>query len=64
MVNTTKMTPEMLEELAFSEEEKAILAKAKKQPITFDEDCQEITPEQALHFRRVNPPRNTLGKRA
>ncbi len=64
MVNMNEMTPELLSELTFTEEELAMLAKAKKQPIFFDEDCQEITPEQAIHFRRVNPPRDILGKMA
>ena len=27
-------------------------------PITFDADCPETTPERAVKFRRVNPPRN------
>ena len=26
-------------------------------PITFDDDCPETTPEKAVKFRRVNPPR-------
>ena len=36
----------------------AELEQAKKMPITFDEDCPETTPERALKFRRVNPPRS------
>ena len=26
-------------------------------PIVFDEDCPEVTPEKAVKFRRVNPPK-------
>ena len=37
---------------------------AKKYPIEFDEDCPETTPERALKFRRVNPPRGAGKKRA
>ena len=39
MVNTNGMTKEMIESLAFSEEEKAALAEARKRPVVFDEDC-------------------------
>lgn len=64
MVNTDNITAEMIEELTFSEEDLALLAKARKTPISFDEDCPETTPERALKFRRVNPPRDSVGKRA
>ncbi|MBD5458539.1 MAG: hypothetical protein HDR27_08220 [Lachnospiraceae bacterium] len=64
MVNTSNMTKEMLETLAFSEEEKAALDIARKKTIIFDEDCPEITSEQALKFRRVNPRLDKFGKRA
>nr|WP_296487120.1 hypothetical protein [uncultured Acetatifactor sp.] len=64
MVNTDRMTAEMIKELAFSEEELKSLAKARDIPIVFDEDCPETTPERALKFRRVNPPRDHIGKRA
>lgn len=64
MVNTDRMTAEMIKELAFSEEELKSLAKARNIPIVFDEDCPETTPERALKFRRVNPPRDHIGKRA
>lgn len=57
MVNTNGMTKEMKEELAFSKEELEELARAKSMPITFDEDCPETTPERAVKFKRVNPPR-------
>ena len=64
MVNTDRMTAEMVKELAFSEEELKSLAKAGNTPIVFDEDCPETTPERALKFRCVNPPRDCIGKRA
>ena len=48
---------ELLKELAFSPEELAELEEAKKMPIVFDEDCPETTPERAILFQRVNPPR-------
>lgn len=51
MVNVNKLSAEMQKELAELEQ-------AKKMPITFDEDCPETTPERALKFRRVNPPRS------
>ena len=57
MVNTTELTEEMLKELAFSEEDRMALERARSMPITFDEDCPETTPERALRSRRVNPPR-------
>ena len=50
------MTEELKKELAFTEEELKELEKARKMPITFDEDCPEISPEKAIRFRRVNPP--------
>ena len=45
------------EELAFTAEERKELDNARKMPITFDTDCPETTPERALKFKRVNPPR-------
>ena len=58
MVNRDKLTKEQLAELAFSPEELAELQRAQRMPITFDEDCPETTPEKAVRFKRVNPPRN------
>ena len=52
MVNTDRMTAEMIKELAFSEEELESLAKARSTPISFDEDCPETTPEHALKLDR------------
>lgn len=57
MVNRDSLKPEQSEELKFTKEELEELAAAKAMPITFDEDCPETTPERALKFRRVNPPR-------
>ena len=58
MVNMSRMSNTMIKELEFSKEELEELERAKKMPITFDEDCPEITPEKAVKFRRLNPPRN------
>lgn len=63
MVNTKEMTESLIKELAFSEEELRELKAAKEKPIVFDEDCPETTPERALKFRRVNPPRGA-GKKS
>lgn len=57
MVNMNDIPLELQNELAFTKEELAELEHAKKMPITFDADCPETTPERALKFRRVNPPR-------
>lgn len=54
MVNMNSITEEMKKELAFTEEERKELEQARKMPITFDEECPEIGPEQAIRFRRVN----------
>ncbi|MCM1119550.1 MAG: hypothetical protein NC543_09345 [bacterium] len=64
MVNIDEMPQEMIASLAFSDDEKAALAAAGTRQIIFDEDCPETTPEQAVKYRRVNPPRNKIGKRA
>ena len=42
----------------FSDAELDELDKARKMPITYDEDCPETTPEMAMRFRRVNPVRS------
>ena len=55
MVNISKYTPQQLTELAFTEEERQQLAKAREMPITYDEDCPPVTPERARNFRRANP---------
>ena len=42
--------------LALTAEEMKELETAREMPITFDDDCPEITPERVIKFRRVNPP--------
>lgn len=64
MVNINNMSAGLLEELAFSEEELKQLKIAREMPIIFEEDCPETTPERAMKFRRVNPPRGTKERRA
>ena len=44
-----------------TDEEIKQLEEAKKNPIVFDEDCPETTPERAIKFRRVNPSRRISG---
>lgn len=55
MANSDNMTREEMSELAFTQKELEELKRARTMPIVFDEDCPEITPEQAVRFRRVNP---------
>ena len=50
---------ERRDELAFSEDELKELERARTLPITFDEDSPETTPQRAIRFRRVNPPRRS-----
>ncbi len=57
MVNATDMAKEMMDELAFTQEELSELERARSMPITFDEECPETTPERAMKFKRVNPVR-------
>ncbi len=57
MVNRNDLTKEQMKELAFTQAELEELAAARSMPITFDEDCPETTPERAIRFHRVNPPR-------
>ena len=38
-----------------SEEQLKNVKKEKKEPIVFDEDSPEMTPEMLSKFRRVNP---------
>ena len=58
MVSISEITNGLIKEIAFSPEELKELELARKREIVFDEDCPETTPERALKFRRVNPPRN------
>ena len=59
MANT--MNPDYEKDFALTREELAELERARKMPIVFDEDCPETTPEKAIKFRRVNPPRKNTG---
>ena len=59
MVNINNISSNVLD-LTFSKEELEELKRARKMPIVFDEDCPETTPEQAMKFRRVNPPRGKI----
>lgn len=59
MENMPDVPETIKQELAFTQDEWAELDRARKMPITFDEDCPETTPERALKFKRVNPPRKT-----
>ena len=58
MVNTSGMSSELVKKIAFSEEELKELEIARNKEIVFDEDCPETTPEKAMKFKRVNPPRD------
>lgn len=60
MANSDDMTREEMNELAFTQRELEELKRARTMPIVFDEDCPEITPEQAVRFRRVNPAKRTV----
>lgn len=64
MVNVSNLPVGLARELSFTEEEIEELKIAREKPIVFDEDCPETTPERALKFRRVNPPRKDNEKRA
>ena len=44
-------------EAQLTEKEKEQLEAARSMPIVYDDDCPETTPERAIKFRRVNPPR-------
>ena len=59
MGSMSDLPEQAIEELAFTPEEKKELEEARNMPITFDEDCPETTPERAVKFKRVNPPRNS-----
>ena len=54
MVNTSKLTPQQLAELAFTDEERGQLRKAREMPITYDEDCLSATPGREKNFRRAS----------
>lgn len=54
MVNMNNLSENVRKSLAFTPEEIAQLEKARKIPITFDDDCPETNPELAIKFKRVN----------
>ncbi len=60
MGRTNTLSPDLAKELAFTDEELKELEIAREKPIVFDEDCPETTPERALKFQRVNPPRGSV----
>ena len=60
MARTSTIPDSLAKELAFTAEELKELELAKQKPIVFDEDCPETTPERALKFKRVNPPRGDV----
>ena len=64
MVNIPDLSQTAKEELAFTADERKELDNARKKPITFDADCPETTPERALKFKRVNPPRQNASNPA
>ena len=55
MANMNSKTSEY--SLALTVEEMKELETAREMPITVDDDCPETTPERAIKFRRVNPPK-------
>lgn len=59
MVKMSEMSMELKQELAFTKEELAELEAAKKMQSRLMR-CPETTPERAVKFRRVNPPRNRM----
>lgn len=56
-MENTEISWEKRTDLAFTQKELEELERARAMPITFDEDCPEVTPAQAIKFRRVNPVR-------
>lgn len=56
-MENTEISWEKRTDLAFTQKELEELERARAMPITFDEDCPEVTPAQAMKFRRVNPVR-------
>lgn len=58
MVNLSELTAEQIDELRFTPEEMAEIRAAQEAPIVFDEDCPEVTPEQAKQFHRRSDRKN------
>jgi hypothetical protein len=57
MVKISNLSETQIEELRFTDEEKRQLDEARRKPLIYDEDCPAVTPEKAIKFKRVNPPR-------
>ena len=55
MANTINLNE--IKEIVFTQADMDEIVRLANRPITFDEDCPEVTPEQAIRFRRVNPVR-------
>ena len=55
MENTINLSD--IKEIVFTQSDLDELARLENRPVAFDEDCPEVTPEQALRYRRVNPVR-------
>lgn len=49
-----------IKEAVFTQADLDELARLEDRPVTFDENCPEVTPEQAIRFHRVNPVRKTV----
>ena len=60
MVNMNDFSVKQREELTFTEDEFKELETARKMQITLDDDCPVTTPERAIRFKRVNPPRKGM----
>ena len=58
MENTINLSE--IKEAVFTQADLNELARLENRPVTFDNDCPEVTPEQAIHFRRVNPIRQAF----
>ena len=60
MVDIGNLTGQQIKELRLTEEEIKELENIRSMPVAFDEDCPETTPEMAIRFKRVNPPRKGI----
>ena len=58
MANIIKLNE--IKEIVFTQDDLDELTRLENRPITFDDDCPEVTPEQAIRFRRVNPVRKRV----
>ena len=58
MENTINLSE--IKEAVFTQADLNELARLENRPVTFDNDCPEVTPEQAIHFRHVNTIRKAF----